>query len=136
MLYNTVSKFTTWKETFLRKIHMSYKYWKIVKITAYVCKHTRVFRGFWEKLSKRNKKCEICYNNFALWKIETIVDVKYQKQPPRGVLKILVEMFHKLNSFLLNSHFCSFQIFYWFLITDLIISKDFSFGFFTWTSPY
>ena len=38
------------------------------------------------KLIKRNKKCEVCYNNFARWKIETIVDVMYQKQP-RGVLK-------------------------------------------------
>ena len=39
-------------------------------------------------LIKRNKKCEICYNNFAFWNIETLVDVKCQKQPPRGVLKI------------------------------------------------
>ena len=77
----------------------------MVKITAYVCKHTRVFKGFWETLSKRNKKCGICYNNFALWKIETIVDVKPQKLPPKGVLKILVGMFHKLNEFLLNSRF-------------------------------
>ena len=51
-------------------------------------------------LSKRNKKCEICYNNFALWKIETIVDVKRQKQPPRGVLKIFIEIFCKLKGFL------------------------------------
>ena len=51
-------------------------------------------------LSKRNKKCEICYNNFALWKIETIVDVKRQKQPPRGVLKIFIEIFGKLKGFL------------------------------------
>ena len=51
-------------------------------------------------LSKRNKKCEIRYNNFALWKIETIVDVKRQKQPPRGVLKIFIEIFGKLKGFL------------------------------------
>ena len=38
-------------------------------------------------LSKRNKKCEICSNNFALWKTEAIVDVKRQKQLPRGALK-------------------------------------------------
>ena len=37
-------------------------------------------------------KCGKCYNNFALWKIEIIVDVKYQKQPPRGALKIFVEV--------------------------------------------
>ena len=50
--------------------------------------------------SKRKKKCEIYYNNFALWKIETIVDVKRQKQPPRGVLKIFIEIFCKLKGFL------------------------------------
>ena len=50
--------------------------------------------------SKRNKKCEIYYNNFILWKIETIVDVKSQKQKPRGVLKIFIEIFGKLNGFL------------------------------------
>ena len=33
-------------------------------------------------LSKRNKKRKIYFNNFALWNIETIVDVKCQKQPP------------------------------------------------------
>ena len=47
--------------------------------------NTRVFQGFWETLPKRNKKCEICYINFALWKIETIVVVKRQKQPPWSV---------------------------------------------------
>ena len=47
----------------------------------------------------------------ALWKIETIVDVKRQKQPPMGVLKIFIEMFGKLNKFLLNLRFCSFEIF-------------------------
>ena len=51
-------------------------------------------------LSKRNKKCEISYNNFALWKIETIVYVKHQKQPSRGVLKIFIEIFGKLNALL------------------------------------
>ena len=80
------------KKTFSRKVHKSYKYWKIVKIADYACKHTRVFQGFWETLSKRNKKCEIYYNNFALWKIETILDVKRQKQPPRGVLIILKDV--------------------------------------------
>ena len=33
-------------------------------------------------------------------------------------------MFPKFNGFLLNSRFCSFKIFHWYLITDLIISKD------------
>ena len=51
-------------------------------------------------LSKINKKCQMCYNNFTLWKIETIVDVKHQKQPPRGVLKIFIEILGKLNGFL------------------------------------
>ena len=51
-------------------------------------------------LSKRNKKCEICYSNFTLWKTETIVDVKHQKQPPRDVFKIFIEIFGKLNGFL------------------------------------
>ena len=45
-----------------------------MKVIANVCKHTRVFLGFWEHLSKRNKKREICYN-FALYNVETIVDV-------------------------------------------------------------
>ena len=71
----------------------------MVKITVYICKH------FWETLSKRNKKCKICCNNFALWKNETVVDVKRQKQPPRGVLKIFIEILRKLNGFLLNSLF-------------------------------
>ena len=71
-------------------------------------------------LSKRNKKCEICYSNFAIWKIETIVDVKCQKQPLRGAVKIFIEMFGKSN------FFCTFKIFHWYLITDLKISKDFS----------
>ena len=53
-----------------------------MKVIAYVCKHTRVFLGFWRTLSKRNIKREVCYNNFALWKIETIAYVKRQKQPP------------------------------------------------------
>ena len=100
---------------------------------SYVCKHTRVFQGFWETLSKRNKKCEICYN-FSLWKTETIVDVKRQKQPPWSVRKISMKMFRKLNGFLLNSSFCSFKIFHWYLITDFFISKDFSFGFLISTS--
>ena len=46
----------------------------------------------------------------ALWKIETLVDVKRQRQPPgRG-----------------GSSFCSFKIFHWYFITDLIVSKYFS----------
>ena len=51
-------------------------------------------------LSKSNKKCEICHNNFALWNIEDIVDVKRQKLPPKGILKIFIEIFGKLNGFL------------------------------------
>ena len=62
---------------------------------------------------KRNKKCGICYKNFAPWKIEAIVDAKRQKQPPVGVLKIFIEMFGKLDGFFLNSRFCSFIIFHW-----------------------
>ena len=93
------------------------------------------FMFFWEILSKR-KKCRICCNNFALWKIETIVDLKRQKQPPRCVLKIFIGMFRKLNGFLLNSRFYSFIIFHWYFIAVLIILRDFSFGFFISTSPY
>ena len=37
-------------------------------------------------------KCEICYNNFVHWKIETVVDVKRQKQPPWNALKILIKL--------------------------------------------
>ena len=66
-------------KTFSRKIHGSCKQWKIVKVTAYVCKHTGVFHGCWETLNKRNKKNGTCYNNFALRKIEIIVAVKHQK---------------------------------------------------------
>ena len=79
------------KKTFSRKIPGSYKYWKLSKPPL---------NGFWETLSKRNKKCGICYNNFALWKIETIVDVKRQKQPPMG-FKIFIEMLGKLKITLL-----------------------------------
>ena len=94
------------------------------------------FKVFGSFSSKRNKKCKICYYNFAFWKIETIVDFKCQKQSPWSVLKILIEMLRKLNGFLLNSRFCSCKIFHWYLITDLIISKDLSFGFLILTSPY
>ena len=73
--------------------------------------------------NKRNKNRKIYYNNFALLKIETIVDVKCQEQPSRGVLNIFIEIFGKLNRFLFTG-------------TDLIISKDFSFGSLIWTSPY
>ena len=34
-------------------------------------------------------------------------------------------MFRKLNGLLLNMRFCSSKIFHWYIITDLIISKDF-----------
>ena len=61
---------------------------------------------------------------------------KRQKQSPNDVLKIFVEMCCKLNEFLLNLPFCSFKIFHWYLITNLIISKDFSLGFLISTSPY
>ena len=74
---------------------------KLSKITAYVCKHVS-FSRFLGNIKQRNKKCEKCYSNFALWKIETIVDVKRQNQPP-------IEMFRKLNGLLLNLHFCSFN---------------------------
>ena len=51
----------------------------------------------------------------ALWKIETLVDVKRQKQPPgRG------------GGGVEGSSFCSFKIFHWYFITDLIVSKYFS----------
>ena len=49
--------------------------------------------------------------------------MKRQRQPLWSVLKILIEMFRKLNGFLLNSRFCSYKIFHWYLITDLIILK-------------
>ena len=51
-------------------------------------------------LNKRNNKCEICYNNFAFRNIETIVDVKRQKQPPKGALEIFIEIFGTINGFL------------------------------------
>ena len=73
-----------------------------------------VFQAFGETLSKRNKKREICYK-IALWKVETIVDVKRQKQSQQSVLKILIETFYKLNGLSLNSRFCSFGIFHWYL---------------------
>ena len=41
-------------------------------------------------------------NNFDIWKIETTADVKRQMQPPKSFLKVLIEMFRKLNGFLLN----------------------------------
>ena len=75
---------------------------------------------FMETLSKRNKKCKTCYNNIAVWKIKIIVDAKCQKQPPRYVLNIFVEVFRKLNGLLLNSRFCSFRFFQWYLLTYLI----------------
>ena len=79
------------------------------------------------KLSKGTKKCEIFYKNFALCEIETTVDVMCQKQLPKDVLKIFIEMLCKLNGFLLNWHFCSFKIFLWYLmrLTNL---KRFFFG--------
>ena len=46
------------RKAFLSKRHGSHKYWNIVKITAYVCKRIRVFRGLWEKLSKRKRNAE------------------------------------------------------------------------------
>ena len=55
-----------------------------------------------------------------------MVDVKGM---PWSVLKISIEMLRKLNGFLLNSRFCSFKIFHWYLITDLIISKKFLLAF-------
>ena len=48
---------------------------------------------------------EYVNNNCALWRIETIGDVKRQKQPPRGVLKLVLEVFFKLNGFSNLSHF-------------------------------
>ena len=118
------------RKTFSRKIHESYKYWKVVKIVAYGCKHTGFFHGFWEILWKRNKEIGICYNNFALWKIETIVAAKRQKQPFRGVLQVFVELLPKLKGILLNSCFFSFRIFHWYLITNLMLLKYLSFDFF------
>ena len=48
---------------------------------------------------KKQKKCEICYK-FTLWKIETIVDVKHEEQPPRSAFKPFIEILGKLNGFL------------------------------------
>ena len=54
----------------------------------YTFKEATAFYGFSKKLSKKNKKYEICNKNFALWKNwNYIVDVKRQKQLPRDVLK-------------------------------------------------
>ena len=56
------------------------------------------------KLNQKKKKCEICYN-FALWKIETIVDFKRQKQPPRGVLKIFRDIWQIKQVFVVLKFF-------------------------------
>ena len=81
------------------------------------------FHAFWETLSKINKKSGICYNNFALWKFETTVAVKRQKQPSRGILQVFVEMFRKSKVFLLKSRLWSFRIFHLHLIPNLIVFK-------------
>ena len=130
MLIIQLSNLQNERKTFSRKIHESYKYWKVVKIVAYGCKHTGFFHGFWETLWKRNKEIGICYNNFALWKIETIVAAKRQKQPFRGVLQVLVELLPKLKGILLKSCFFSVRIFHWYLITNLMLLKYLSFDFF------
>ena len=80
-------------------------------------------------LSKRNKKYEIYYKNFALWKIETIVDVEGQKQSPRGILKIVIEIFCKLNKFL------QFQNFSLVLNNRLNNLKRFLFRLYYWNFP-
>ena len=54
------------KGKIFQEMHGSHEKRKIVKITACFCKHTRAFQGFSETLSRRNKKCGICCNNFAL----------------------------------------------------------------------
>ena len=41
--------------------------------------NTLEFFKVFGKQAKRNEKREICYNNFALWNFETIVDAKRQK---------------------------------------------------------
>ena len=128
MLHNIALKFTKWKENLFKKDTWELHKLKIVKITTYVCKHRRVFHSFWETLSKKKKtkKCGICCNNFTVWKIETI-NVKRQKQPPIGILKMFVEVFHKLNGSCVNSLFCSFRIFSLILKNILNILKRFPF---------
>ena len=106
---NTALKFTTWKENFLEKDKWVLQILKNCQITAYVL-NTREFFMFLGKYEvKETRKVEY---NFGLGKIGTIVDVKRQKQPPRGVLKTFVEVFRKLNGFLINSRFFSFRIFH------------------------
>ena len=58
-----------------------------IRVTNYSTKYYIITRSDIVNVSKRNKKYEICYNNFALWKIEAVVDVKRQKQPPRVLLQ-------------------------------------------------
>ena len=65
MLDNTATKFTAWKET-----HKSYNYWKIVKVTAYGCKHTRTFQDFWETLSKETRNVEYALTTLPSGKLE------------------------------------------------------------------
>ena len=90
--------------------------------------NTLEFFKVFGKQAKRNKKREICYNNFALWNVETIVDAKRQKQRPQSALEILIETFCKLKFF---------KVFHWQLITtDLVILRDFSFDSPISTSPY
>ena len=57
--------------TFLRKIPASYKYWKIVKITVYVFKHTRILRVFRKHKAQEIKVEYLRYNNFPFLEIKT-----------------------------------------------------------------
>ena len=62
------------------------RFMETTNTTAYVCKHTRVFRSFWEALSKRS---------FGLWENGIAVDVKCQKQLTSVAFKIFIEVFLK-----------------------------------------
>ena len=72
ILDNTVINLQKGRKTFSRKISGSYKYRKIVKIPAYVFKHTRIFRVFRKLKAKEIKVEYLCYNNFPVLEIKTL----------------------------------------------------------------
>ena len=60
----------------------SYKYFKIVKIAAYIFKHTKTFRVFGKHKVKKINVEYLRYNNFPFFGNQNLINVKCQKQPP------------------------------------------------------
>ena len=60
------------KKTFSRKIPISYKYFKIVKVPFYVFKHTKTFSVFGEHKARKIKVEYLHYNNFPFLEIKTL----------------------------------------------------------------